>query len=173
MVAPNRTLLDRHLVVQLPSGLALQLSGEALIVPDSSWFDCPVGHFWYWAQAAHISSVPPNQEPGILQVPMHAPAPGTPEEIKLYVRVLELRPDGVFRWRGEWLAGFPKYLQLEPRDALAWSNFVAAPQVQAFLVQAMARCSQLSRGGSAEQDLARRRGSGKRRPARRFVKPGN
>jgi len=80
----------------LPSGLQLALSCDALFDHGGNWFDCPEGYFWYWAPDPDIMGPPPfDPDTEILQVAQPAPVPETREEVKRYIRVMEVE-DGLY-----------------------------------------------------------------------------
>ena len=129
----------------LPSGLGFALSRHALIKPGEQWFRCPEGHFWYWDAAPEMGPPPYPPEDGVLQMPKHAPAPRTREEAASFIRVLELRSDGLLGWGGEWLATFPRYRVLSPEDEVAWREWLAQPKVDTFMDEMIEECAASAR----------------------------
>jgi hypothetical protein len=129
---------------KLPSGLELAISRDALFDHGGNWSSCPDGHFWYWAPAPEIG--PPPYEPGaeIMQQAAHAPVPKDREEAKKYLHVLEMRPDGKYTWRGEWLFEFPKYTKVDERDLSAWNEWLARPETDRFLDATVEECRRLA-----------------------------
>jgi hypothetical protein len=87
---------------ELPSGLKLAISRDALFDHGGSWFECPDGHFWYWTpdeQTMVKGPYPLGVE--ILRSAVHAPVPTTVEEAKKYVYVHECADGEKWGWRGE------------------------------------------------------------------------
>ena len=127
----------------LPSGLQLALSRDAFFDHGGNWFDCPEGHFWYWAPDPDMGPPPFDPDTEILQVAQPAPVPETREEVKQYVRVLEIK-DGLYGWRGEWLSYFPKYMDLAEQDLAAWEAWLNRPETETFLDDTIAKCQRLA-----------------------------
>jgi hypothetical protein len=128
---------------QLPSGLTLALSRDAVIEHTENWFACPDGHFWFWAPAPELGAPPYSFDTDILQMPEHAAVPTNREEVKAFIRVLELH-NGLYCWRGEWLADFPKYTTLDAADAAAWHAWLNRPAIDAFLYETIERCAKMA-----------------------------
>lgn len=129
---------------RLPSGLTLALARDAIIEHSENWFSCPEGHFWFWTAAPEMGPPPYDPHAEIMTMPEHAPAPTSREEMGRFIRVMEMRSDGIYAWRGEWLADFPKYRTLDTADANAWKAWLDRPQNQVFLDEAIERCRHMS-----------------------------
>lgn len=129
----------------LPSGLDLALSRDAIIIHDSSWFQCPEGHFWYWDVDSDITGPPPfARGEEIWQVPRHAKIPTSREEVARFIRVLERAVDGRYWWRGDWLSTFPSYSVLSSEDGPAWLAWLSGPEVQTYLDNAIDVCATMA-----------------------------
>ena len=110
-------MYGRYFMPKLPSGIELAISKRALFDHGGNWFKCPDGHFWYWFPDPEMGDPPFDANDEILQVALHAPVPKDREEAKHFVYVLELdRNQNEIHWRGEWLAWFPRYTELDARD---------------------------------------------------------
>jgi hypothetical protein len=72
----------------------LAISRDALFDHGGDWFNYPDGHFWYLAVAPEMGAAPFDPAVEIKQKAEHAPVPQTREEVKRYVRVLQLGSDG-------------------------------------------------------------------------------
>lgn len=129
---------------QLPSGLQLAISRDALFDHGGNWFECPAGHFWYWGPSEEMGEPPFSLEAEIMQKAEHAPAPRNREEAKRFLRVLEMRDDGKYGWRGEWLSGFPRYTELSNSDFAAWNAWLDRPETARFLDETVAECERLA-----------------------------
>lgn len=130
---------------KLPSGLSLAVSRHALFNHGGNWFSCPEGHFWYWEPAPEIGPPPFDPESEIELVAKHAPVPRSREEAKQFIRVLEMRPDGKYGWRGELLNSFPKFFRLDENDASAWESWVKSPGTERFLDDTIEECKKLAK----------------------------
>jgi hypothetical protein len=53
--------------------------------------------------------------------------------------------DGLFAWRGEWLASFPQYMTLDERDAAAWQAWLEKPETLRFLDETVEKCHRLAK----------------------------
>jgi hypothetical protein len=129
---------------ELPSGLQLAISRDALFDHGGNWFTCPDGHFWFWVPAPEMGPPPFDLDAEIMQQAQHAPIPSSREEAKQYLRVLEMRPDGKYSWRGEWLSLFPRYTDLDDRDLAAWNEWINRPQTEQFLDATIEECRRLA-----------------------------
>jgi hypothetical protein len=129
---------------KLPSGLQLAISRDSLFDHEGNWFSCPDGHFWFWAPSPEMGPPPYDLEAEMTSHAVHAPAPEHREEAKKYLRVLEMRPDGKYAWRGEWLSEFPKYTKLDERDLAAWNEWLRGPGVDEFLDATIEECHRLA-----------------------------
>jgi hypothetical protein len=143
-VATNYSSLEDTTLPQLPSGLNLAISRDALFDHGGNWFKCPDGHFWYWAPSPEMGNPPFDPDREITQVAEHAPVPKNREEVKRFVRVLEMREDGKLGWRGEWLSSFPLYIELNTADIAAWNAWLSRPQTDLFLDETIAKCERLA-----------------------------
>ena len=139
---------------KLPSGLQLAVSRDALFDHGGNWFSCPEGHFWFWVPAPEVGPPPYDPETEIMAIAQHAPAPGSREEAKQYLRVLEMRPDGKYSWRGEWLSQFPRDTKLDERDLAAWKEWLIHPQTDQFLDATIEECRRLAQGSKSAQGYA-------------------
>lgn len=130
---------------KLPSGLDLALSRYALFDHGGNWQACPPGHFWYWVAAPEEGNAPfdPDRDE-IMQIAEHAVVPKDREEAKRFVRVLEMRDDGKYGWRGEWLDRFPQFTPLDNRDRAAWNEWLARPEIARLLDEVVAECARLA-----------------------------
>jgi hypothetical protein len=129
-------------VPTLPSGLDVALSRDAIIVHDGNWFSCPEGHFWYWEVDQEIMGTPPfDPAEEIYQAPQYAKVPTTREEAARFIRVLEMKEEGTYGWRGEWLVGFPSFRVLSSEDAAAWNSWLNEAKVQAYLDETIELCA--------------------------------
>jgi hypothetical protein len=125
----------------LPSGLTIGIGYPA--IPESigpNWFKCPEGHFWYKRPDVSISPPPYDGSTQIIEGWVLAQVPLTVEEVKQYMYVLYLKPDGQFQWRGEWLSEFPKPGQLDPADEDAWNSWMESEKAVPFLHKAIEVC---------------------------------
>jgi hypothetical protein len=129
---------------QLPSGLTLAISRDALFDHGGNWVECPDGHFWFWLPGPEMGPAPFDPDREILQIAEHAPAPRHREDAKRFVRVLEMRSDGRYGWRGEWLHRFPLITELDDRDLAAWNAWISRPEIDQFLDEVIAECSRLA-----------------------------
>jgi hypothetical protein len=129
---------------ELPSGLKLALTRHALFDHGGNWFHCPDGHFWYWDVGPEMNLPPFDLSGEVLQEARHAPVPVTREEVKRYIRVYEMRDDGIYVWRGEWLSGFPQYTELDERDLQAWRSWLNQPKTDKFLDETIEECRRLA-----------------------------
>ena len=77
-------------------------------------------------------------------VSRHAPVPKDRKEAKRYLRVLEFGDDGKLGWRGEWLAWFPRYTELDTRDLKAWNAWLNRPETDAFIDGLIEECQRLA-----------------------------
>lgn len=128
----------------LPSGLKFAISRDALFDHGGNWFNCPDGHFWYWAADPAIMGAGPyklGQE--IIRSAEHAPAPDTEEDVKKYIYVLECEENEKWGWRGEWLDKFPLYRTLSAEDKIAWSAWVESAEIQDYLRETVEICKRL------------------------------
>lgn len=132
--------------MSLPSGLVVAMSSDALFDHGGNWTKCPDGHFWYWLPAPEIGSPPFDLLPAsaIMQIAAHAPVPKDRDECKRFIRIVEMRPDGEFGWRGEWLSTFPLYTKLTTQDIATWNDYMASPEATRFLDETIAECTRLS-----------------------------
>ena len=130
----------------LPSGLKLALSRDALFDHGGNWTKCPEEHFWFWAPAPELGPPPFDllADVEIMQIAEHAPAPKNREEVKAFIRVLEMRTDEKLGWRGEWLSTFPRYTNLSTEDIAAWNKWIESPETKTFLDEALAECTRLA-----------------------------
>ncbi len=87
---------------------------------------------------------PYDHDVEIMQQAQHAPIPSSREEAKQYLRVLEMRPDGKYSWRGEWLSLFPRYTELDASDLAAWNEWINQPQTNHFLDATIEECRRLA-----------------------------
>ena len=123
----------------LPSGIELALLIDHIMEPDKNWFKAPEGHFWYWTPA---DENPPPFEPNQVWegMPITAPIPTSRDEMALYIRVCIGLDNGMMYWRGEMLAGFPSYTELDEDDLNTWSDWVNTAKVQGFIDSAIIKC---------------------------------
>ena len=129
---------------ELPSGLQLAVSRDALFDHGGNWFNCPEGHFWFWVPAPEIGHPPYDPNEDIESIAQHAPVPSTREEAKQFIRVLELNDSGLYSWRGEWLSLFPRYTDLDGIDLEAWNAWINRPETDKFLDDTIAECQRLA-----------------------------
>ena len=128
---------------QLPSGISLALSRQALFDHGGNWFNCPEGHFWFWEADPEMGSPPFDLDQEILLVAQHVKAPRDQHEVKQFIQVLEMDGDGTYGWRGEWLSNFPRYFDLCELDAAAWNAWLDRPEMEEFLNDTIAECHRL------------------------------
>ncbi len=129
---------------ELPSGLQLAISRDALFDHGGNWFTCPDGHFWFWVPAPEMGPPPYDLDTEIMLHAQHAPVPATREEAKMYIKVFEMCSDGKYSWRGEWLSLFPRYTELDERDLAAWNDWLNRPQTDQFLDETIEKCHHLA-----------------------------
>lgn len=130
----------------LPSGLKLAISSDALFYHGGNWFRCPDGHFWYWTPDEKIMGKGPYPLGAeILQSAVHAPVPGSIEEVKQYLYVLECEDGDNWGWRGEWLDQFPRYRTLSLEDRKAWDEWVGGSSLRAYLEETIVECQELAK----------------------------
>lgn len=141
----------------LPSGLNLGISGRALFDHQGNWFKCPPNHIWYSVPDENFNA--PPFEPGEVLICdfKSAPCPQTTEitDIGRFIHVLEIGETGKVRWRGEWLATFPKYQLLSPEDLEVWWAWVDSEETQNFLVQILQKCRRLAVDSANASGFAR------------------
>lgn len=128
----------------LPSGLELAISRHALFDHGGNWFTCPDGHFWYWAPAPEMGPPPFDLWQQIDLEARHAPVPTNRDEVKRFLRVLEMRSDGMFSWRGEWLSLFPRYTNMDDHDLAAWHDWLQRPETDIFFDETIEMCKRLA-----------------------------
>ena len=130
---------------KLPSGIELAISKDALFDHGGNWFNCSDGHFWYWYPDPEMGEPPFDTNNEILHIAQPAPVPKDREEAKRFVRVLEIvSAQEKYQWRGEWLAGFPHYTELDARDLDAWIDWLDTPKIAAFLDSVIEECERLA-----------------------------
>jgi hypothetical protein len=132
---------------ELPSGLNLAISRDALFDHGGNWFRCPDGHFWYWIPAPEMGapSYDLNAEiDNVRRIAQHAPVPESREEAKQFIEVLEINDNGLYSSRGEWLSSFPRYTELDEPDLAAWNAWVNRPETNQFLDDTIAECQRLA-----------------------------
>jgi hypothetical protein len=139
---------------QLPSGLTLAISRDALFDHGGNWFECPDGHFWYWLPGPEMGPAPFDPDSEIHQIAEHAPAPRNREDAKRFVHVLEMRSDGRYAWRGEWLHLFPRFAELDDSDLAAWNAWISRPEIDRFLEEVIAECARLAEVSRRAQGYA-------------------
>jgi hypothetical protein len=147
---------------QLPSGLTLALSRDALFDHRGNWFKCPEGHFWYLLPSPEMGTAPYDPDRELRQIAKPAAAPRDREEAKRFVRVLEMRSDGGYGWRGEWLHLFPRFTELHNGDLTAWNAWISSPEVDRFLDDVIAECARLAEVSRRAHGYAVVAGSGER-----------
>ena len=148
---------------KLPSGLQLAISRHALFDHGGNWFSCPDGHFWFWVPGPEMGEPPYDLEVEIMAQAIHAPAPDSREDVKKYIRVLEMRSDGKYAWRGEWLSDFPQYTKLNERDLAAWTEWLSGPEIDQFLDATIEECRRLAAISKGAQGYAVFRGDSQER----------
>ena len=127
----------------LPSGLSLALDRGRIFDHGGNWFTCPDGHIWVWAASPEMGEPPYDPEGEQFLAAIHAPAPVDLADVARFVRVLEQRPDGLYRWRGEWLDTFPRFTPMTDADRVAWEAWLAGPGMRTFLAEAFETCLRL------------------------------
>ena len=141
---------------ELPSGLKLAISRDALFDHGGNWFQCPEGHFWYWTPDEDImGSGPYSLGSEILRSAVHAPVPATVEDVKKYIYVLECLDGENWGWRGEWLDQFPKFRTLTNEDRVVWNDWIESRDIQTYLKETIAECQRLSELNHTASDMAR------------------
>ena len=130
--------------MQLPSGLQLAISRDALFDHGGNWFKCPEGHFWHWIAAPEMGPPPYDHNAEVTSIAQHAPVPTNREEVKLFIRVLELDNSGMYAWGGEWLSLFPRHIDLDDSDLAAWNAWIDRPEINKFLDDTIAECQRLA-----------------------------
>ena len=138
----------------LPSGLNLAISRDALFDHGGNWFKCPEGNFWYWEPDPEIGPAPFDPDTEITLIAKHALVPKDREEAKKFVRVLEMRPDGKYGWRGELLHSFPKFAHLDDRDSDAWESWIKSPDTDRFLDDTIEKCKKLAKSSEKARGYA-------------------
>jgi hypothetical protein len=134
----------------LPSGLSLGITRDVLIEHSENWFSCPDGHFWYWTPSPEAGSPPFDLSLSVETIPQHAPVPTSREEVKAFIRVVEINEnDGsptrvLASWRGEYLSSFPLYTELEEDDLEAWRAWVDELKQHQFLDDTLAECRRMA-----------------------------
>ncbi len=129
---------------ELPSGLNLAVSRDALFDHGGNWTNCPDGHFWFWVPAPEMGPPPFDLNRDIDTIAQHAPVPTNREEMKHFIRVLEINDKGLYSSRGEWLSLFPRYTELDEADLVAWNEWINLPEIDQFLDEAIAECERLA-----------------------------
>jgi hypothetical protein len=130
----------------LPSGLRLAISRDALFEHGGNSFLCPEGHFWFWiADPEIMGDLPFDPDAEIITALRHAAVPKDRDEVKNYIRVFEIGEDDKIIWRGELLAEFPRWTKLDADDLEAWNAWVNTPEIDEFLDEAMEKCQQLAK----------------------------
>ena len=130
--------------VTLPSSLTLMLMGDAPFDSGQNWFECPPGHFWFAVAAPEMGEPLFDPGEGVWQAYEHAPIPRNRREVAKFVRVCEIRSDGMAAWRGEWLYNFPKYRNLTTSDLAVWHEWVSSPSIEQFLDKIIELCAQFA-----------------------------
>ena len=143
----------------LPSGLRLALDTRHIMEPTTNWFRAPEGHFWYWTPDASTKGPPFEFGCNLLQDAVTAPVPRCVDEVLPFVRVLLIREDNQFYWRGETLADFPRFGDLAEADRVAWSEWAAGESCQEFLARAIAKCRVQAEANQRAQGFAVFRGA--------------
>ncbi len=157
----------------LPSGLNLAISRHALFDHGGNWFTCPEGHFWYWEPDPEMGPAPFDPDAEITMIAKHAPVPKDREEAKQFVRVLEMRPDGKYGWRGELLQSFPKFTRLDNRDSAAWESWIKLPATDRFLDDTIEKCNKLAKSSENARGYAVIEGVGDQTPDNKGYIKGN
>src|SRR5258708_1759458 len=95
-------------------------------------------------QTLAIWPVPFDPDREILQIAEHAPAPRDREDAKRFVRVLEIRTDGTYAWRGEWLHQCLRFTKLDDLHLPAWNAWISCSEIHQFLDEVIAECARLA-----------------------------
>jgi len=128
----------------LPSGLNLGIARNALFDHGGNWFSCPDGHFWYWVPDPDFPGPPFDIGDEIVQIAEHAPVPKTREETKTFIQVIEVLNEDKVGWRGEWLATFPEFTEIDDADWEAWTQWINRPETDGFLDDTISECRRLA-----------------------------
>lgn len=128
----------------LPSGLRLALTRDALFDPGTNWFTCPPGNFWYRTPDPKIGLGPFVAGETIIEDFRYAPVPASIDEVKPYIRVVVVDSESTYYWPGDWLSGFPAFLNLDGADLAALRAWVDAPKQQQFLAETLEECRRLA-----------------------------
>jgi hypothetical protein len=128
----------------LPSGRTLALSMNHILPPGVVTFKCQEGHFWF--QKPDLALSPRPYEPGadVFCDFVHAPSPTTREEALGLLHVVDLiGPDRKeIHWRGDCVAEPEALADLTSEDRAAWDQWIATPEVEAYLDGVLERCRQ-------------------------------
>lgn len=137
----------------LPSGVRLWLSMEAILPPETLFYPCVRGRFWYrdldplagWS--AFDGDPPPEQfRTGIV--------PETRLDAAAFVRVLIAGPrETERRWRGDWLLTLEQPELLSDEDWEATLAFLGTDRTLAFLDLVRDRCRRQAAGHRVHADL--------------------
>ena len=128
----------------LPSGKEFGLSRQSLFDHGGNWFKCPDGHFWYWTPDLDINAPPFENGQEIIRDAAHAPVPRDHAEVGQFIQILYFLDDRHYYWRGEWLASFPAYEELDEADQEAWVAWLDLPQTKSFLDETISECERLA-----------------------------
>ena len=74
----------------------------------------------------------------------HALVPTSREEVKRFIRVIEIDDNSMYLWRGEWLSLFPHYIELDEHDLAAWNAWIDRPEIDQFLDDTITECQRLA-----------------------------
>lgn len=136
------------------------ISNSATPLEPTDFGYCPPGHFICYVPNMELSGSPPykpGQELNELPVPM--PLPENFEQLARYIKVGFVNEEGVAWWSGEWLADFPKYIQLDAADMAAWEAWLRSERAQEYLSEFMLECRKQARyierigGGNADGEI--------------------
>ena len=124
----------------LPSGKIFYISRELVLEPNTNFFHCPEGHFWYRTPDVAINK--PPFEPGstLIMDFAHAPVPMDREEAKRFVQVLIGLEGNEYYWRGDVLSEFPPPGELDEADLAAWNEWEQSDSVREFLDETIEKC---------------------------------
>lgn len=135
----------------LPSGLRFEFSDEAVLRPETPFYPCPSGRFWY-------RDVDPTREwrPDVAGPPERFRLGVVPEsrlDATAFVRVLLGDPRGtVPTWRGDWLFGLERPVGFGVADWDALLDHVQTTETIELLDRIVDRCRRQSEA-LARRDL--------------------
>ena len=129
---------------ELPSGIKLAVTRDALFDHDGNWTECPDGHFWHLVPTPEMGPLPYDLINEIEFSIKHSPVPTSREEVRHFIWVVEINDNGGYSWRGEWLSSFPRYIERDKQDLAAWNVWINSSEASKFLDDTITECQRLA-----------------------------